>query len=541
MLRTGAAVLLIILLVGASMLFVPKSQQAAAALDTEPTRKAEIVIQASKVDENLADFPVLLTKDSVPTEACDADGTSPAQDGGGDIRFTSDENGNTQLPLDVVRFHTDNDPANCVVEMYVKVPSISATTDTSIWMWYNTAASDTQPSASSTYGSQNVWNSAFKGVWHLAESSGNRYDVTANANTLTDNNTVASATGKWNTAADFEEGNSEYLSIADGSQTNLDVSGDLTVSTWVKIEDAPTTNEVDMIASKMDTGPDDLAYSFAYKDVSGTKKLALEITSNSTSGGVDVAADLGTGAWHQVAVSYNSAAGSAAFYVDGAQVGSTQTGLPTSIRNSAAPFQLGASENPAVNHFDGLMQTTELSTAARSTGWLNAEYNNQSDPATFAVDQAPQLGATAPESATVIKPSDESVTSSTTLQDDDAFTFALKANTKYVISGGLFATSTVAQPDIKIAFTVPSGATMDIGYLAQGGSSRTAELLETSGTASAQIDIPANTNTLIQQFGSVVTSSTSGNLQLKWAQFSSNATATKIKQGSFITVTEVTE
>src|SRR3989344_9339631 len=92
----------------------PPPQPAYAALDTEPTRKVEIVIQASKIDATLTDFPVLLTEDNIPSEACDADGTSPAQNGGGDVRFTSDENGNSMLPLEVVDFITDNNPANCV-------------------------------------------------------------------------------------------------------------------------------------------------------------------------------------------------------------------------------------------------------------------------------------------------------------------------------------------------------------------------------------------------------------------------------------------
>ena len=181
-------------------------QQAEAALDVEPRRKAEIIIQFNKVGANLTDFPVLLTKANIPDEACDADGTSPAQSGGGDIRFTSDEGGNTQLPLEVVDFTTSNDPANCTVEMYVKVPSVSSSSNTSIWMWYDTETSASQPSASSAYGSENVWDSNYKGVWHLDESSGTRNDSTTNDNHLADNNTVTSGTGKWGTAARLRGG-----------------------------------------------------------------------------------------------------------------------------------------------------------------------------------------------------------------------------------------------------------------------------------------------------------------------------------------------
>ena len=150
--------------------------------------------------------------------------------------------------------------------------------------------------------------------------------------------------------------------------------------------------------------------------------------------------------------------------------------------------------------------------------------------------------ASAPPASTIIKSVDEPLTSSTTLQADNELTFTLSPNKKYVINGGIFATAATAQPDIKIAFTVGTGTTMDIAYFAQGGSNRTAELLETSGSESDRIAIPTgNGIAIIQTFGSVVTGTSTGTLALQWAQFSSNATATKVKQGSYMTVTEATE
>jgi hypothetical protein len=43
-------------------------------------------------------------------------------------------------------FVTDNDPANGVADIAVKVPSVSSTTDTVIYVWYNKAG-ETQPAA----------------------------------------------------------------------------------------------------------------------------------------------------------------------------------------------------------------------------------------------------------------------------------------------------------------------------------------------------------------------------------------------------------
>jgi hypothetical protein len=78
--------------------------------------------------------------------------------------------------------------------------------------------------------------------WELGEASGTRND-SKGTNHLTDNNTVLQGTGKVGNCADFVAANSEYLSIADVSQTNLDVNGtNFTIAGWLNF-DANGTNE----------------------------------------------------------------------------------------------------------------------------------------------------------------------------------------------------------------------------------------------------------------------------------------------------------
>ncbi len=137
----------------------------------------------------------------------------------------------------------------------------------------------------------------------------------------------------------------------------------------------------------------------------------------------------------------------------------------------------------------------------------------------------------------VRKSADESVTSSTTLQNDDHLRLTLSGGTTYAVRGAIFATSTSGTPDIKIAYTVPSGATMDLGFLSGfAGNFNRAELLETSGSASAAIPIGANQNTIIHVLGTVELGVTSGDLTLQWAQNTSNGNATVVKEGSFLSV-----
>jgi len=140
---------------------------------------------SSQVPANLTDFPVLLTEATLPTEMLDADGTYPALNGGGDIRFSSDSGGSTRLSCEIVDFTTDNNPANGKGEIWVKVPTVSSSSNTSIWVWYDSSAAS-QPHPDSTYGSKSVWDSNYKGVWHLNESGNGTADefadATSNAN-----------------------------------------------------------------------------------------------------------------------------------------------------------------------------------------------------------------------------------------------------------------------------------------------------------------------------------------------------------------------
>lgn len=71
--------------------------------------------------------------------------------------------------------------------------------------------------------------------WNLDESSGNRADSGPNGYTLTDNNTVGSATGvgAGQTAADFVAANSEYLSA--GSGASPQIASECELATWVYV------------------------------------------------------------------------------------------------------------------------------------------------------------------------------------------------------------------------------------------------------------------------------------------------------------------
>jgi len=183
-------------------------------------RRCKITIESSEVDATLTDYPVLILVGNLPSEMVDNDGPYPALEGGGDIRFSSDEAGQNQLALDVKSFHLDNAPqyANSA-QLFVKIPSLSSSVDTDIWVWWNKAG-ETQPGVATTYGRNAVWKDTHISVWHLNEDSGSvavdacgRHDGTFNG-TLPNKQWAGLGQGQQ------LNGTSDYISIPDHADFN---------------------------------------------------------------------------------------------------------------------------------------------------------------------------------------------------------------------------------------------------------------------------------------------------------------------------------
>lgn len=186
--------------------------------------------------------------------------------------------------------------------------------------------------------------------WELEESSGTRTD-SHGSNDLTDNNTVGQGTGKQGNCADFESTNSEYLSIADASQTGLDPSGDHSWSFWVKLESLPAFT---MFLSKFGTTTSTRSYRAYYKSSDSTIQFEIrDSSSNNTYHNVVNTLSLDT--WHHIVATWDWSAEVCKIYVDGVlQAGNSSGNSATSINNSVAPFQLGGETGSGL-YTDGLI------------------------------------------------------------------------------------------------------------------------------------------------------------------------------------------
>jgi len=135
------------------------------------------------------------------------------------------------------------------------------------------------------------------------------------------------------------------------------------------------------------------------------------------------------------------------------------------------------------------------------------------------------------------KSADESVTSSTVLQNDDVLVVALAANATYLMICYLnYEGGTQGASDLKVGWTVPASTVMAYQHI---GVTTAGTITQASAaTTSDQTNVPAYGtngagNTLgALLLGTVKSAGTPGNLQMQWAQNTSNGTATKVKAGS---------
>jgi hypothetical protein len=141
-----------------------------------------------------------------------------------------------------------------------------------------------------------------------------------------------------------------------------------------------------------------------------------------------------------------------------------------------------------------------------------------------------------------IKSADESHASSTTLQDDDELAVTLGANQTWEITSMIMAMANSTVPNIKIAFSLPAGATMRMWVTGVQDNTTTAYdnfTLNASNTAKKMTIGVTNNATLISIHGWVTTSTTSGDLTFRWAQNTSNANNVIVKADSYITARQL--
>uniref|UniRef100_A0AAU2A022 Uncharacterized protein n=1 Tax=Streptomyces sp. NBC_00093 TaxID=2975649 RepID=A0AAU2A022_9ACTN len=142
----------------------------------------------------------------------------------------------------------------------------------------------------------------------------------------------------------------------------------------------------------------------------------------------------------------------------------------------------------------------------------------------------------------VVKSAGESVTSSTTLQNDNELLAPVEANATYdVFLLLLHDSDATAAADIKVGWTGPASAALNWGVHGANSAATSSTSALTNMQTRTIAEVAAfgggdSSGTTALIYGTLTTAGTAGTLQLQWAQETSNGVATNVRAGSRLEV-----
>jgi hypothetical protein len=287
--------------------------------------------------------------------------------------------------------------------LWVRAPSISNTSDTELYLYYdrNHVDNTTYVGEPGSTPGQTVWSNGFAGVWHLCQTTGGTdaiLDSTSNANHGTNNGSpTLGAAGMIDNAIDFDGSDDFIQTLSDESQSNENIAWELwfnadsTTGSHHLMWEGPATgngwgepgsaasHEMHLTIGRMSTA-DLLDFFYGYEYTSGDFVPAVEIqTAFSDTTNFHYAAAVLTGA---------GSSPSGTLYLDGSSIG-TDTGTETD--RSAWDTNLIIGEcGAAQRYLDGIGDEVRVSTTDRSAAWIFASYESGRDDL---IDFGPEEGA----------------------------------------------------------------------------------------------------------------------------------------------------
>lgn len=313
---------------------------------------------------------------------------------GYDIAFYSDSGLTLALFWEIERY--DSSAGQFIA--WVKIPTLSHTVDTVIYVAYSDPAISTFQSTATS-----VWDTNFKLVQHLKDGTTlSVSDSTTNANSIT-NHSATAAAGEIDGAAVFN-GSSQYIDGGTGSSiAALNLSA-ATYEFWINVSSYSSNFA---ILAKNDGNTVNAGWWITFIATPALYTAGFFFTSEAA--GADMnsssSATPSTNAWHHVAVVGD---GSQTYtnqiiYVDGISASITGANGAGIQGSDTSQNLLIGQPNPTIynstspyGYFPGTLDEIRLSNSARSSSWILAEYNNGSNSGGFET-----IGAETPTSGSV--------------------------------------------------------------------------------------------------------------------------------------------
>lgn len=315
------------------------------------THYSEFTVQSGQVPSTQTDFPVLLK----PTDnrfKTTGNGGNVAGSSGYDLRPYSDSGLTSALTYELVP--GTYSASTGTFEMWVKVPSLSD--GYVIYLGYGDTGLSSDGSSTST------WRSEYKGVFHLGDGSSLSVANSSQTSISPTNNGVTATTGKVD-GGGAGNGSSQYINL--GTVAGLNITGDITLSSWLKT----TGTNQSVIGGR--SGAD--GYGLLMGVINNGQ---IDLFTNN--GNVYTStAQVNDDAWHLVHATLSGS--TYTHYTDGGATGTGSAGAPTSYSGDRHLF-----DEVAGNRFwSGNLDEIRIYSGALTANWITTEWNNQSAPGSF--------------------------------------------------------------------------------------------------------------------------------------------------------------
>ena len=335
--------------------------------------RQKITISAASVEATLTNFPLLVRiTDSTNTVF------SKARSNGQDIVFT-DSDGTTKLNHEMEYYV--NTAGSASMDAWVKVPTISPTSDTTVYMYYGSSSAATQENPTG------VWDSNFKAVWHMSDGgTTTREDSTSNyrhgkPHNYTATTEVIGLIGKADHIYPLNAtlATSQYVTLdaVDSTALNCVTGESISISAWVRIPAFAATAWIPIFAKG------DSAWRLSRYNTTDNPNFGHNFNGNA--GGYNnlfTTVEAADNQWHYIVGEYDTA-GTTIIYCDGTMEASA-SGQPTNAGiYDNYPVNIGDNAQANSVGINATIDEVRVSKTARGRGWIRACYNSQKPSSGF--------------------------------------------------------------------------------------------------------------------------------------------------------------
>lgn len=246
---------------------------------------------------------------------------------------------------------------------WVRVPNLSTSLNTVLYMYYGNSAVVTDQSSTATW-------SAYRAVWHF--QGGSFADATANAYNGTNNGTTNQANARINNGRALN--GTQWIELSGFPNLNTNFA----ISAWINTASRGTAGQRIFCDDVNNSG----GYGFSLGDGGtgilrfysrGSTNVILDSPSNA------IAAN---NTWYHVVAVADVSGNIRRLFVNGAQVSSiASVGWGTDVGNASIGGETASGET--ANRFNGQLDEVRIANSALSADWIATEYNNQNAPGTF--------------------------------------------------------------------------------------------------------------------------------------------------------------